>query len=110
MRSTSLILAAGVLVALVGAPVPASAADAILSGSVKSATGEAMGGVMVSAKPAGGTITTTVMTDESGRYYFPPLPTANYRVWANALSFATAKGEIDLRVVKSQDFTLRPME
>ncbi len=111
MRSTRLTLClSAFVIALIGALAPVNAADAILSGSVKSATGEAMGGVMVSAKPAGGTITTTVMTDESGRYYFPPLPTANYRVWANALSFATAKGEIDLRVVKSQDFTLRPME
>ena len=110
MRSTSLILAAGVLVALVGAPVPASAADAILSGSIKSSAGEAMGGVMVSAKPAGGTITTTVLTDESGRYYFPPLATGKYKVWAQAISFTTAKGEIDLGAVKQQDFTLRPME
>src|SRR3954451_11893251 len=115
MRSTRSILAATLtvgafVVALVGAPVPVSAADAILSGNIKSSTGEAMGGVMVSAKPAGGTITTAVLTDESGRYYFPPLATGKYRVWANALSFATAKGEIDLGAEKKQDFTLRPLE
>ena len=62
---------------LFGAPVQANAADVILSGSIKSSAGEAMGGVMVSAKPQGGTITTTVLTDEAGRYYFPPLPPAN---------------------------------
>src|SRR3954469_9675102 len=115
MRSTRSILAATLtvgafVVALVGAPVPVSAADAILSGNIKSSTGEAMGGVMVSAKPAGGTITTTVLTDESGRYYFPPLTAGKYRVWAQAISFATAKGEIELGAVKKQDFTLRPME
>ena len=33
-----------------------------------------MGGITVSAKPVGGTITTTVFTDEGGDYYFPPLP------------------------------------
>jgi hypothetical protein len=70
MRSTSLILGMSVFaVALLAAP--AHAADAILSGSIKSPAGEAMGGIMVSAKPQGGTITTTVLTDESGRYYFP---------------------------------------
>jgi len=111
MRSTRLTLCiSAFVVALLGTPVPTNAADAILSGIVKSASGEAMGGVMVSAKPAGGTITTTVLTDEQGRYYFPPLATGNYRVWAQALSFATAKGEIVLGAVKSQDFTLRPME
>jgi len=41
-------------------------ADALLSGAVRSAQGEKMGGVTVSAKPEGGTITTTVFTDESG--------------------------------------------
>ena len=61
---------------------------------------------MVSAKPEGGTITTTVLTDEAGRYYFPPLAAGKYRVWAKALSFATAKGEIDLGAVKKHDFTL----
>ena len=91
MRSTSLTRAATLIVgafvvALVGAPVRVSAADAILSGSIKSSTGEAMGGVMVSAKPQGGTITTTVLTDDAGRYYFPPLATGKYRVWADRKS------------------------
>ena len=88
------------VVALLGAPVQVNAADTILSGSIKSSAGEAMGGVMVSAKPEGGTITTTVLTDEAGRYYFPPLAAGKYRVWAQAMSFATAKGEIDLGAVK----------
>ena len=48
-----------------------NAADAILSGSIKSSGGQAMGGVMVSAKPEGGTITTTVLTDEAGPLLLP---------------------------------------
>src|SRR5215472_6977331 len=75
---------------------PCAAADVVLSGAIKSASGEAMGGVTVSAKADGRTITTTVFTDDSGNYYFPPLPSGKYRVWAQALSFATAKGEVDL--------------
>ena len=43
----------------------------LLSGHIKSADGKAMGGVMVSAKPEGGTITTTVLTDEAGPLLFP---------------------------------------
>src|SRR4029079_11637376 len=107
MGSMRSVLAVGVFgVALFGAPSQLSAADAILSGSIKSAAGEAMGGVMVSAKPEGGTITTTVLTDEAGRYYCPPLAGGKYRVWTKAVSFETAKGEIDLGAVKKHDFTL----
>src|SRR5215471_17926976 len=87
------------LIAIVGAAISlagANAADAILSGTITSAAGEKLGGVTVSAKPVGGTVTTTVFTDEGGDYYFPPLPAGKYRVWAQAVSFATAKAEIDL--------------
>ena len=65
---------------------PARAADQLLSGTIKSSTGETMGGVTVSAKPEGGTVTTTVYTDEAGNYYFPVLPAGKYRVWAQAIS------------------------
>jgi streptogramin lyase len=89
---------------------PARAADQLLSGTIKSSTGEAMGGVTVSAKAEGATITTTVYTDETGNYYFPALPAGKYRVWAQALSFQTAKGEIDLSAGGKKDFTLAPMQ
>ena len=49
----------------------ALAADAIISGIVKDASGAPMGGVTVSAKAAGSTITTSVYTDEQGAYYYP---------------------------------------
>ena len=55
--------------------VPGAAyADSLLTGAVTSAAGEKMGGVTVSAKAEGATITTSVFTDESGNYYFPALP------------------------------------
>ena len=88
-------------------PGKAGAADALLSGTVKSASGEAMGGATVSAKS--GTITTTVFTDEAGNYYFPPLSSGKYQVWAQALSFATAKSEVDLAASRHHDFTLAPI-
>src|SRR3984893_3613165 len=88
---------------------PAAAADMVLSGAVKSAAVEAMGGVTVSPKAEGQTITTTVFTDDAGNYYFPPLPVGAYRVWAQALSFETAKAELDLAATHRQDFMLRPI-
>src|SRR5262249_24378767 len=81
-------------------------ADALLSGTVKGSDGKAMGGVTVSAKPDGGTITTTVFTDAAGQYFFPGLRAGHYRVWAQALSFQTAKGAVDLNDKAKQDFTL----
>ena len=75
---------------------PGYAAEVVLSGAIKSAAGEKIGGVTVSAKAEGGTITTTVFTDEAGEYYFPPLEAGKYQVWAQAISFATAKSDVDL--------------
>ena len=98
------------LVALLTTPVLGFAADAVLSGAVVSAAGEKMGGVTVSAKAEGATITTTIFTDADGRYFFPPMPEGKYRVWAQAVSFETAKGEVDLAASKAQDFTLKPMK
>src|SRR5262249_54325047 len=89
---------------------PAFAADAILSGAVTSASGDKMGGVTVSAKADGATITTTVFTDADGNYFFPPMAGGKYRVWAQALSFETAKGEVDLAANKAENFTLKPTD
>jgi hypothetical protein len=50
----------------------ADAADVVLSGTVKSSAGQTMGGVTVSAKQEGATLTTTVFSDAAGAYYFPP--------------------------------------
>jgi streptogramin lyase len=90
--------------------VPAHAADAILSGTIAGSGGDKMGGVTVSAKADGSTITTTVYTDESGGYYFPPLPAGHYRVWAQAITFATANAQVDLSASKAQNFTLSPLK
>jgi streptogramin lyase len=84
-------------------------ADALLAGTITSAAGEKMGGVTVSAKAEGSPITTSVYTDEAGGYYFPPLPEGKYRVWAQALTFQTAKGAIELTKTTHQDFVLSPM-
>jgi virginiamycin B lyase len=101
---------AGVLLASVAAiviaPASASAADHILSGSVASAAGEKLGGATVSARLEGSTITNSVYTDESGNYYFPPMAAGKYKVWAQALSFERALGDVDLSANKQQNLML----
>src|SRR4051794_21948804 len=66
---------AAIAIALAAMPLAlshaAEAADALLSGAIASATGEKLGGVTVSAKAAGQTITTTVFTDENGQVLLP---------------------------------------
>jgi virginiamycin B lyase len=86
---------------------PAQAADVLLGGTVTSSMAEKMSGVTVSAKPEGGTITTTVYTDKAGHYYFTPLPAGKYRVWAQALGFRIEKSEVDLSSNKWQSFKLK---
>src|SRR5207302_2195328 len=75
---------------------PAYAAEAVLSGSVSESHGGKMAGVAVSAKPTGGTITTTVYTDEAGHYTLTPLPARKYRLWAQELGYGTSQSEVVL--------------
>jgi hypothetical protein len=73
-----------------------ASATAILSGTVNSSEGKPLEGVGVSARNAGETFTTTVYTDQSGRYFFPPLNGGQYKVWAQAVGFETATAEVGL--------------
>jgi streptogramin lyase len=89
----------------------AAYADSLLTGAVTSVAGEKMGGVTVSAKAEGSSITTSVFTDEAGNYYFPVLPNGKYRVWAQALTYQTANGNIELKKKTTrQNFVLQPMK
>jgi len=87
----------------------AQAADQLLTGAISSRAGQKLEGVTVSAKMEGSTITTSVYTDETGGYYFPPLPAGKYRLWAQALGFETAKSSVDLNAARHQDFALEPI-
>src|SRR5438270_4208651 len=105
----SILLASAASLVIAGLATPTMAADQVLNGAVSSPAGEKLGGVTVSAKQAGSTITTSVYTDDTGNYYFPPLPAGKYQVWAQALSFETAKGEVDLTATKRENLVLKPM-
>ena len=84
--------------------------SSLLAGTVKSDSGEKMAGVTVSAKAEGKAITTSVFTDQQGDYYFPPMPTGQYKVWAQADTFATSRAKIDLTSTRHQDFVLKPIK
>ena len=103
MRGQLLASVAGLV--LVGAMSTASA-DQLLTGSITSASGQKLEGVLVSAKKEGSTITTSVYTDQNGEYFFPAMADGKYQVWAQTLGFQTAKGGVDLTATKHQDFTL----
>src|SRR5947207_929061 len=97
-------LAATALAAALVCVAGSAYADALLHGAITSDSGEKMGGVTVSAKAEGSTITTSVFTDESGSYYFPPLANGKYRVWAQALTYQMASANVDLQKKSKRDF------
>src|ERR1700681_4614090 len=103
----SILLASAASLVIAGSATSAMAADQILNGAIASAAGEKLRGVTGSAKPDGSTITTSVYTDATGNYYFPPLPAGKYQVWAQALSFETSKASIDLAATAHQDLVLK---
>ena len=82
-----------------------------LIGAVRGADGQPLGGVQVSAKAAGTTITTTVFTDEQGRYFFPAMRNGTYRVWAQAVGFARVPADVTVApgVRTRRAFTLRAL-
>ena len=83
-----------------------------LLGVIRSPDGKAMEGVAVSARSQNQTFTTSVYTNRDGEYYFPLLADGQYRVWAQAVGFETARSEQRIASGKKiqQNFTLRPMQ
>ena len=73
-----------------------AAATPAPSGVVKSSDGKLLEGVGVSARNAGETFTTTVYTDQSGRFFFPSLNPGPYKIRAQAVGFETTSTQISL--------------
>lgn len=95
-----------------GAAAGKSAMLPMLTGTVRGTGGEPMEGVTVSAAAVGGTITTSVYTDDRGRYYFPIVPGGTYRVWAQAVGYQAGHASVELVSTREtrQDFTLKALE
>jgi streptogramin lyase len=85
------ILATGV-VALGAQSAAAQTRPAALTGQVTSDAEGAMEGVVVSAKKAGSTVTTSVISDAQGRYSFPAdrLPAGKYDITIRAIGYDLA--------------------
>src|SRR6202011_1139552 len=83
-----------------------------LMGTIKSSDGKPLEGVSVSAKALGSAITTSVYTNQSGEYYFEPLPDGVYRIWAQAVGFELTRAEQQIASGKKiqQDFALKPFQ
>ena len=75
----SILLASAASLVIAGLATPTMAADQVLNGAIASPSGEKLGGVTVSAKQEGSTITTSVYTDETGNYSSRPCRPANTR-------------------------------
>ena len=102
-------------VLLVSLLLVSTALHAQLGGRVTSAEEGAMEGVLVSAKKAGGTITVTVVSGESGRYAFPAkrLAAGKYELRVRAVGYelespktvtvTNKPAEVDLTLKKAAD-------
>ena len=79
-----------------------------LAGTARAVNGSLMGGVAVSARAAGSSITTSVFTDERGEYDFPVLAGGSYDVWAQATGYETARARVTVEAARQarQAFTL----
>src|SRR3990172_2814140 len=91
-----LLLAAGGILAVREVSAAAIPVGAILTGTIRTATGQPMEGVTVSVRAEGTSYTTSVFTDEEGVYVFPPLSSGTYRAWAQAVGFATSRTQAAL--------------
>jgi streptogramin lyase len=103
-------IGAAALSATAMTPMTAQAADVVLTGTIKSSAGEPLGGVTVSARHEGSNVVTSVFTDDTGNYYFPPMAGGAYKVWAQAVTFDTGRGDVNLGAAKRVDLALKPVK
>src|SRR5437588_251450 len=93
-----------------GAASPSSRSSlSSLMGTIRDADGKLLNGVPVSAQASDQTFTTSVYTDDKGEYVFPTLPGGDYKVWAQAVGFSTARVDLMLDGAKPtvQPFMLK---
>jgi streptogramin lyase len=92
-----LLILGTILITAGGRTAPAqSGGPGVIQGTIKSADGAPMEGVIVSARASGKSFTTSVFTDGQGNYAFPSLDGGQYRLWAQAVGFEAARSEFAL--------------
>jgi streptogramin lyase len=117
MRKTTLFFIAICVIAVGGGLAESqNRRDVVLTGVVKSDAEGLMEGVLVSAEPADGTITVTVVTDKKGNYSFPAssLKPGKYNVTIRAIGYDAPAGglfatvgdkaaQLDIKLNKTTD-------
>lgn len=105
MLKQRIALLAGLVLGVAILRIFAAAADGaaggpMLKGTARAASGEALAGVAISARPDGRTFTKTVFTDEKGEFFFPPFEApfepGKYHVWAQAVGYERARVEMNV--------------
>jgi len=111
-KLSALVFGTAVLAAVVQMPPAAQSGTAgAIQGSIKSADGAPMEGVIVSARAAGKSFTTSVLTDRQGTYTFPALDGGQYMVWAQAVGFEAGRADLTLASGRAaRNFTLAPIK
>src|SRR5262249_18153764 len=111
VRNVLLVIAGGVLMVAALAAQRPDVPDAgiILTGTVTSASGEKLSGATVSARRSGQPTTTSVFTDQQGKYYFPPMADGRYAVRAQVVGWEKAEQVVEIKgAVQKQDLVLKP--
>jgi outer membrane receptor protein involved in Fe transport len=98
-----------VLVLLAGVPVAAQTSLATLRGRVVDEQGGVLPGATVTVRQTETNTTRTGVTNESGQFYLPSLPSGTYEVTVELQGFSAGKRTLPLRVGQgaTADFTLR---
>ena len=83
-----------------------------LTGVTRAVGGQTIEGVVISARAADKSVTTSVFTDDRGEYVFPSLESGRYDVWAQAVGYETARAQVTVDPSRKshQAFTLRTIE
>src|SRR5258708_16424309 len=68
-----------------------------------------VGGDARPARAGGPTAAPPASPDAAGIYFSPPMAAGKYKVWAQAVTFETGRGDVALGAAKRQDFALKPM-
>src|ERR1700722_8336424 len=114
-RAIIMVLAATLPVAVISQARAATKSPVLppgLMGVVTGLNGKPLVGVNVAAQESHQLFITSVFTDEKGEYVFPHLSAGDYKVWAQAKTYSTDRGNITLDGTHTgaRDFSLGKLD